>query len=497
MATFRPAPFRQRQEGIVPVSPAAARDGGNAPDKWEHEYSRKRPLRLLHPDERLENETQRASGEKVGQGQPRTRWDKSKPDLRCHSWNQRMGNDGIWERQRPDVGEQSMVWRPDMRPLSRSYQLQDSRERPCPEKGHMSSPPRKQHNGAGSALRWGDASRGSSMPFPSPRLSKKKLDSSRLEGRSGFQRQGSLDSNVERPAFHRRGSNLSNHSRSPSSSRTDGRPRRPVDAWSIHDSHDNRNKNSFRGEPERQRNFGLRQMDKRSQSVGPDAQPGISSSQQASTKSFAERAFLHADSSDRYEKHAQKQPSGDDKTVKKESHHGKDLEQHDRNAQYEKYVRDEPLDQTTMNTGVKETVKGEEKRIHHGNDARHQDRYSYGVKQQTQPRTVAERQKKAAIVSKLPACVDMKRNSLKDNIKDTPTPQLTESCTGTSLITSFSYSSCSQSAIGIESPHSLTHTEDEHKDTATADTRDVDLKETFAQLNETVVSMTNLSLIHI
>jgi hypothetical protein len=97
----------------------------------------------------------------------------------------------------------------------------------------------------------------------------------------------------------------------------------------------------------------------------------------------------------------------------------------------------------------------------------------------------------AVILDKLPACLDMKRNSLTDIVKDTLTPELTEASIETSLVSSVSYSSCSQSAIAIESPHSLTHPEDEHVEAETKDTRDVDPKETFAVLNESFVSMTN------
>jgi hypothetical protein len=149
MATLRPAPFRQRQEEGVPVSPAG-RDGenANAPANWEHDclHSRKRPLRppeetesLLNPTERIENAPQIAPGDRFGQGQPQRRWDKSRPDMRRPRWDRRMGNGSAGERQRPYVNERSTVWRPGTRPLSQSYNypLQGSREVPTrsPEKG--------------------------------------------------------------------------------------------------------------------------------------------------------------------------------------------------------------------------------------------------------------------------------------------------------------------------------------------------------------------------
>jgi hypothetical protein len=191
-------------------------------------------------------------------------------------------------------------------------------------------------------------------------------------------------------------------------------------------------------------------MDKKWQSNGrPNTQMEKVSIRQAPTKSFAGRFVPRVDAADQDEKHDQKQPSGVDEHVKKASHQG--------------------------------------------DDAKQQDGNSFGEPQQTQPRTVAECQKNVAIVNKVPASLEMKRNSLKDIVKNMFAPELTEASIETSLVASVSYSSCSQSAsaIAIESPHSLTHPEDEPMETKNKDTRDADSKETSAMLNETIVSITN------
>lgn len=484
--------------------------------------------------------SQRQDGERQRQGviHPERRWDDSRSgnDTTRFSWDRRIENDN--GKQRLDLGEgtRSNVWRPDVQPhvnRSQSNRRQDSRERPIPPKLQNDNwryvmtrqPPRngqRQEDASGpreSGLPSGFpgnpcdfsisyASRdykrndsGHSMPSPLPRVTWNESDGSRFSFDSdmgGCQRRGSndqsrspsshssFDDNLGRPGFQRWSSK--NRYCSPSSTPSDG----------CHGSHSPASRgrpgwsksgcNNFQGGPKHSRITGPRQQDERWHSNRlarrqENTQRDNSSIQKAPThdsKSFAGRFFPRAEAAEHYEKHIMDKPS------------------------IQVRANADVFGVDIVETGDREGFVAHHVATWDAEGAAAEDQ---GVElQQMQPKIanaksgVVENQEKVTIVMKLPASLEGKGNSLKDIVKDTFTPELTEASVETNLRASASYSSCSlahaQSMIAIASPHSLTHPEDERMETETyvqekidagwkVTPEDTGLKETSLSVTET------------